>query len=88
MDYRDLNRVCPKDNYPTPLIYQIIDECVESEIFSFVDGFSITTRSTSLGRPRKDSFYLSVGYVHVQKAPFQPQKCWGYISVGNFLCIS
>ena len=40
IDYRDVNQACPKDNYPTPFIDQIIDECARCEIFSFLDGFS------------------------------------------------
>jgi hypothetical protein len=40
VDYRDLNKACPKDNYPTPFIDQIIDNCAGSIIFSFMDGFS------------------------------------------------
>jgi hypothetical protein len=40
VDYRYLNKACPKDNYPTPFIDQIIDNCVASVIFSFMDGFS------------------------------------------------
>jgi hypothetical protein len=39
-DFRDLNKACPKDNFPTPFIDQIIDECVGCEAFSFMDGFS------------------------------------------------
>ena len=39
-DFRDLNKACPKDNYPTPFIDQIIDACAGSELFSFMDGFS------------------------------------------------
>jgi hypothetical protein len=39
-DFRDLNKACPKDNYPTPFIDQIIDECAGCEAFSFMDGFS------------------------------------------------
>jgi hypothetical protein len=35
-----LNKACPKDNYPTPFINQIIDECAGCEAFSFMDGFS------------------------------------------------
>ena len=34
IDFRDLNKSCPKDNYPTPFIDQIIDACVGSEFFS------------------------------------------------------
>ena len=37
--YMDVNQACLKDNYPTPFIDQIIDECAGCEIFSFMDGF-------------------------------------------------
>ena len=40
IDFCDLNRACPKDNFPTPFIDQILDECVGSEVFSFMEGFS------------------------------------------------
>jgi hypothetical protein len=40
MDFRDLNKVCSKDNLSTPFIDHILDECVRSGIFSFMDGFS------------------------------------------------
>jgi hypothetical protein len=40
VDYQDLNKACPKDNSPTPIIDQIIDNCARSVIFSFMDGFS------------------------------------------------
>ena len=39
-DFHDLNCACPKDNFPTPFIDQILDECAGSEVFSFMDGFS------------------------------------------------
>eukprot|EP00253_Pinus_taeda_P016803 PITA_16803 len=39
VDYRDINRACPKGNYPTPFIDQLIDERAGSEIYSFMDGF-------------------------------------------------
>jgi hypothetical protein len=40
IDYRDINKACPKDNFPTPFVDQIIDDCASSEIFSLMDGFS------------------------------------------------
>ena len=40
IDFRELNKACRKDNYRTPFIDQIIDDCVGNEIFSFLDGFS------------------------------------------------
>ena len=39
IDFRDLNKSCPKDNFPTLHIDQIIDNCAGSVIFSFMDGF-------------------------------------------------
>ena len=39
-EFRDLNKGCPKEKYPTPFIDQIIDACAGSEVFSFMDGFS------------------------------------------------
>jgi hypothetical protein len=40
MDFHDLNNACPKDNFPTPFIDQIVDECVGCEVFYFEDVFS------------------------------------------------
>jgi hypothetical protein len=39
-DFHDLNKACPKDNFPTPFIDHIIDKCAGCEAFSFMDGFS------------------------------------------------
>ena len=58
-NFQDLNKACPKDNYPTPFIDQILDDCSGDEIFSFMDGFSgynqiqINTKplSSALGAP-------------------------------------
>jgi hypothetical protein len=41
MNFCDLNKSCPKDNFPSSLNDQILDECVGSEIFSFMDGFLV-----------------------------------------------
>jgi hypothetical protein len=38
-NFHDLNKACPKDNFPTPFIDQIIDECAGCEAFSFMDVF-------------------------------------------------
>ena len=38
-NFRYLNKACPKENYPTPFIDQIIYACVGSEVFSFMDVF-------------------------------------------------
>jgi len=40
MDFRDLNKAYPKDNFPTPFIDKILDVCAGSKFFSFMDSFS------------------------------------------------
>ena len=40
IDFRDLNKACPKDNFPTLHIDHIIDNCAGNVIFSLMDGFS------------------------------------------------
>ena len=40
VDYTDLNRVCPKDNFPLPKIDQLINSTVGNKLLSFMDAFS------------------------------------------------
>jgi hypothetical protein len=40
MDFHDLNKACPKDNFPTPFIDHILDDCAGNKVFSFMDEFS------------------------------------------------
>jgi hypothetical protein len=40
VNYRDIDQACPKDNFPTPFIDQIVDDYAGSEIFSLINGFS------------------------------------------------
>jgi len=40
VDYRDLNRASPKDNFPLPHIDTLVDNTARFSLFSFMDGFS------------------------------------------------
>ena len=40
MDYWDLNRASPKDNFPLPHIDILVDNTANFALFSFMDGFS------------------------------------------------
>ena len=70
-DFHDLNHACPKDNFPTPFIDQILDECVGSEVFSFMDGFSgynqIQIKSED---QHKTTFICPWGTFAYRKIPF------------------
>ena len=40
VDYRDLNKACPKDDFPLPHIDTLVDSAAFSAMYSFMDGFS------------------------------------------------
>lgn len=40
VDFRDLNKSCPKDEFPLPHIDTLVDATSGHQMFSFMDGFS------------------------------------------------
>jgi hypothetical protein len=40
VDFRNLNKVCPKDEFPLPSMDVLIDSTAGHEMFSFMDGFN------------------------------------------------
>ena len=40
VDYRDLNKACPKDDFPLRYIDTLIDSAASSAMYSFIDEFS------------------------------------------------
>ena len=40
VDFRDLNKACPKDDFPLPHIDVLVDNMAGSALMSFMDGFS------------------------------------------------
>ena len=40
VDYTNLNKGCPKDSFPLPLIDRLIDSMAGCELLSFMDGYS------------------------------------------------
>ena len=39
VDYKDLNRASPKDDFPLPHIYVLVDNTTQHKVFSFMYGF-------------------------------------------------
>ncbi|KAK7281396.1 hypothetical protein RIF29_09353 [Crotalaria pallida] len=40
VDYTDLNKVCPKDQYPLPVIDKLVDSSAGYKLLSFMDAYS------------------------------------------------
>jgi hypothetical protein len=71
IDYRDINKACPKDNFPTPFVDQIVDNCTVSEIFSLMDGFSRYNQINIVPKDQlKTTFICPWGTFSYRKLPF------------------
>jgi hypothetical protein len=72
MYFRDLNKACPKDNFPMPFIDHILDECAGSEIFYFMDGFSGYNQIQIKPEDQtQDDIYMSLGYFCIPENAFR-----------------
>ena len=71
IDFQDLNKACPMDNFPTPHIDQISDNCAGSIIFSFMDGFTGYNQIEIMPTDQhKTKFIFPWGNFVYQKLPF------------------
>ena len=73
-NFHTLKKACPKDNFPTPFINKIIDECARHDVLSFMDGFSgynqiVIHRANFLVSTKLSSFNCQPGLV----------KCWSEV---------
>jgi hypothetical protein len=71
VDYMDINKDCPKDNYPTPFVDQIIDDCVVGENFYLMDGFYVYNQINILPADQHKTAFISPWGTFVShKIPF------------------
>jgi len=40
VDFTDLNKACPKDDYPLPWVDILVDSTVRHQLLSFMDAYS------------------------------------------------
>ena len=71
VDYRDLNKACPKDSYPLPRIDQLVDATAGHQMLSFMDAYSgynqIKMHPTDA---EKTAFYADGDIYHYTVMPF------------------
>ncbi|XP_073137176.1 uncharacterized protein [Henckelia pumila] len=71
VDFRDLNKACPKDCYPLPRIDQLVDSTAGHELISFLDAYQ-GYHQIPLAKEDKDkvSFVTSTGTYCYVVMPF------------------
>ena len=71
VDYRDLNKASPKDDFPLPHIDVLVDSTAGFELFSFMDGFSGYNQIKMSDRDKeKTAFITPWGTFHYRVMPF------------------
>ena len=56
IDFKHINRACPKDHFPLPRIDQIVDSTAGCERLSFLDAYSLYHQIHLYGRDRSSGF--------------------------------
>ena len=71
VDFRDLNKACPKDDFPLPNIDMLVDGTAGHELFSFMDGFSGYNQiKMAIGDAECTAFRTPVGNFYYTVMPF------------------
>ena len=71
VDFRDLNKACPKDDFPLPGVDRMVDATATHERFSFMDGFSGYNQiRMAPGDEEKTAFRTPVGNFFYVVMPF------------------
>ena len=71
IDFTDLNKACPKDDFPLPRIDQLVDSTSRCELLSFLDAYSGYHHiNMSKDDEEKTSFITPYGTYCYVKMPF------------------
>ncbi|RDX85473.1 hypothetical protein CR513_33330, partial [Mucuna pruriens] len=60
LDYRDLNRASPKDNFPLPHIDMLVDNTTQHAFYSFMDDFSGYNQIQMVEEDREKTTFITM----------------------------
>ena len=61
IDYIDLNKASPKDDFPLPHIDVLVDNTAQHKIFSFMDGFSVYNQIKMALEDMEKTTFIKIG---------------------------
>ena len=71
VDFKDLNKACPKDNFSLPKIDQLVDATMGHEMLSFMDAYSGYNQVRIAPKnEEKTSFITNKGTYYYRAMPF------------------
>ena len=84
VDFRNLNRVCIKDEFSLPNIDLLIDSTIGSTMFSFIDRFNGYNQIKMVPRDaEKTAFRTLIGNFYYIVMPFGLKNCRCNLSTNN-----
>ena len=71
VDFRNLNKACPKDEFPLPNIDLLVDSAMGSSMFSFMDGYNEYSQIRMAAKDaEKTTFKTPIGNFYYTVMPF------------------
>ena len=80
VDFKDLNKACPKDPFPLPRIDQIIDATAGHDSLCFLDTYFGYQNQDGRTRPSRNGIHHSIRPILLQHNALRAQKRWRNIS--------
>ena len=75
IDFKKLNKTCPKDSYPLPRIDQLVDATSGHELLTFMDAFSDNNQIRMAPKDEeKTAFITNHGLYCYRVMPFDPKN--------------
>lgn len=73
--FTDLNKACPKNNFPLPRINQLVDVTAEHKLVTFMDAYP-EYNQIQMYRPNREktSFVMNKGLYYYNIMPFALKK--------------
>ncbi|KAI0488209.1 hypothetical protein KFK09_028036 [Dendrobium nobile] len=69
VDYRDLNKACPKDEFPLPIPELMVDIASSHVVFSFMDGSLVNQIKMAPEDERNTAFRSPIGIFVIKPSP-------------------
>ena len=80
VDFKDLNKACPKDPFPLPRIDQIIDATAGHDSLCFLEAYSGYHQIKMAVRPSRNGIHHTIRPILLQHNALRAQKRWRNIS--------
>ena len=85
MDFTDLNKACPKDDYPLPKIDKLVDSTTDHALLCFMDANAQYHQILLAAEDRPHTAFITLTGVYCcMVMPFGLKKCKGNLPTDGY----